>query len=221
METIFNRHFHPSFMQFNADEFELNVFETNVTGNGNYNSSGYIDCLHHKTTLMLQTVKENLGRHIIWTDIDIRFISKIDLSKCTRDFTVLRESLDHMNFNPAFCRINCNETMLDFFTKLLDSCKLHGKHDMDIINDYSHTIPHIGIEAFDLRYKQFTTVPRVDLECSECNNNKGAYSCQHQLINLNQIDETNTILYHSNYTLANNTKSSMELKLEQLDYFIK
>lgn len=221
MDVIFNKHFYPSFMQFNSNDFELTVFETKVKGNGNYNTPGYIECLHQKTTLMLNTVKENIGRPIVWTDIDIRFISKIDLSNYNNDFTVLRESLYNVNYNPAFCRINCNETMVNFFTKLLESCKYHGKHDMDILNDYPDTIPNVGIDVFDFRYKQFTNIPRIHIICDYCHNNQGAYTCTHQLINLDHINESNTILFHSNYTMPNNTKSSMDLKLEQLDYFIK
>lgn len=221
MDAIFSKHFYPTFIEFNRDLYDLMIFYTNVGGNGNYNSKGYIECLHHKTELMIKTIRDNMGKIIIWTDTDIRFFSSIDLKQCFGDFTVLTESVDYLNFNPAFCRISCNEKMLNFFIKLLESCKHNNTHDMSIINEYSETIPNIDIETFDLRYKQFTTMPRVNLDCNICNNNQGSYSCLHQLSNLDTIDNKNTILYHSNFTYPNDNKKSMELKLEQLDYFLR
>ncbi len=139
MKTIFEKHFYPSFMRFNSDDFELTVFHVDVDGNGDFDSDGYMKCMHHKTAMMLKTIKENLGKHIVWTDIDIRFLSKIDLTSYTGNFTVLKEHYDVSNqyINPAFCRIQCNDVMVDFFEKLLDSCKKHDVHDMDIMN-YFH-----------------------------------------------------------------------------------
>ena len=74
MKTIFENHFYPSFMRFNIDDFKLTVFNVNVEGNGDFDSDGYMKCMHHKTAMMLKTIKENLGKHIVWTDIDIRFL---------------------------------------------------------------------------------------------------------------------------------------------------
>ena len=79
MDAIFSKHFYPTFMEFNRDLYDLMIFYTNVGGNGNYNSKGYIECLHHKTELMIKTIRDNMGKIIIWTDTDIRFFSSIDL----------------------------------------------------------------------------------------------------------------------------------------------
>lgn len=225
MEKLFNEHFYPSFMQFNNGEFDLNIFHTEVEGNGDFDSVGYMKCMHHKTTMMLHTIKENLGRHIVWTDIDIRFLSKIDLSSYTGNFTVLKEHQDPNNpyINPAFCRIDCNQIMVNFFEKLLESCKHYNVHDMDVMNYFKHSIPDLHIDVFDFRYLQYTSLPHrtTTFECDICKNNTTCYNCLHQLVDIDYIDRSNTILFHANCTVANNRNTSIGLKLEQLEYLIK
>lgn len=222
VDKIFDVHFYPSFMKFNKNDFDLNIFETTVDGNGNYNTSGYLDCLHHKTEMMLKTVKDNIGRSIVWTDVDIKFFSKIDLTSYNNVFTVLKEDENPLdNFiNPAFCKIDCNDTMIDFFEKLLLSCKQNKVHDMDVMNYFRHTVPNIKIDIFDFRYIQYTSLPYRDetINCHICNNNLGCYKCTHQLVNLNCIDTSKIILYHANCTVGCENKTSMDLKLEQLDF---
>ena len=225
MKTIFEKHFYPSFMQFNSDDFELTVFNVDVEGNGDFDSDGYMKCMHHKTAMMLKTIKENLGKHIVWTDIDIRFLSKIDLTSYTGNFTVLKEHYDVSNqyINPAFCRIQCNDVMVNFFEKLLDSCKKHDVHDMDIMNYFKDTIPAIQIDVFDFRYIQYTSLPHrtTTFKCDICKNNTTCYNCLHQLVDIDYINKDDTILFHANCTIANSRNTSMGLKLEQLDYLVK
>jgi len=225
MDTLFSKHFYPSFMQFNREDFELTVFKTNVDGNGDFDSKGYMSCMHHKTTMMLETIKENIGRPIVWADIDIRFLSKIDLSAYNGNFTVLKEHQDPNNpyINPAFCRIDCNDTMVNFFEKLLESCKHYNIHDMDVINYYKENIPKLDIDVFDFRYLQYTSLPHrtTTFECDICKNNTTCYNCLHQLVDIDYIDRNNTILYHANCTVANKRQTSIGLKLEQLEYLIK
>ena len=225
MDEIFHKHFHPSFIKFNKYNYDLRIFKTNVNGNGDYNTDGYIECLHKKTQLMLQTTKENLGRTIIWTDIDIKFFSPIDLTSHDKIFTVLKEDEDPLDtfVNPAFCKIECNDTMVDFFEKLLTSCKSNDVHDMDVINYFAYTIPKIDIGTFDFRYLQYTSTPYKNhiIKCEICSNNNGCYKCTHQLSNLDKIDTSNIILYHANCTISTDTRTSIELKLEQLNYLSK
>jgi hypothetical protein len=172
---------------------------------------------------MLKTIKENVGRVIVWSDIDIRFISKIDLSSYDEHLTILKEHWfpESSVLNPAFAKIQCNDVTVNFFERLLEVCKEEYVHDMDGINHFRDKLPPINIGVFDSRYLQFTSLKRIPLECTICNNNTEAYSCLHQLINLDQIDRTNTILFHANFTIANNRNTSMGLKLEQLDYLVK
>ncbi len=223
MDEIFHKHFHPSFIKFNKDNYDLRIFETNVNGNGDYNTDGYIDCLHNKTRLMLHTIKENLGRTIIWTDIDIKFFSTIDLTSFDKTFTMLKENLSDTLVNPAFCKIECNDTMVDFFEKLLISCKNNDVHDMDVINYFANTIPSIEVDTFDFRYLQYTSLSyRNDtIQCNICSNNHGCYKCTHQLSNLDTINTSKIILYHANCTINTDRSTSMELKLEQLNYLSK
>ena len=223
MKTIFEKHFYPSFMQFNGDRFDLTVFGTEVDGNGNYNSEGYMECMHHKTTMMLQTIKENIGRTIVWSDIDIRFLGPIDLEGYNANMTILKEhwSPDEHILNPAFAKIQCDYTMVNFFERLLEVCKAEYIHDMDAIHLFRQQLPPIKIDPFDFRYLQFTSLRRMPLECDVCKNNTDGYNCLHQLVNLDQIDKTSTILYHANFTVANDRNTSMGLKLEQLDYLVK
>lgn len=225
MDKLFNEHFYPSFIKFNKNNYNLHVFETTVDGNGDYNTDGYIDCLHYKTRLMLQTTKQNLGRTIVWTDIDIKFFSSIDLTSYDKTFTVLKEDEDPYDtcVNPAFCKIKCNNTMVDFFEKLLVSCKNNNVHDMEVINNFANTIPSIEIDTFDFRYLQYTSLSyRNDvIQCNICSNNRGCYKCTHQLSNLDTIDTSKIILYHANCTTNTDRCSSMELKLEQLNYISK
>ena len=225
MEEIFHRHFHPSFLKFNKDNYDLHIFETNVNGNGDYNTHGYIDCLHNKTRLMLRTTKENLGRTIVWTQVKIKSFSTIDLTSFDKTFTVLKEDENPSDtfVNPAFCKIECNDTMVDFFEKLLISCENNGVHDMDTINYFADTIPSIEVGTFDFRYLQYTSLSyRNDtIQCNICSNNHGCYKCTHQLSNLDTIDTSKIILYHANCTINTDRSTSMELKLEQLNYLSK
>jgi len=225
MDEIFHRHFHPSFMKFNKYNYDLRIFETNVNGNGDYNTDEYIECLHNKTRLMLHTTKENLGRTIIWTDIDIKFFSTIDLTSFDKTFTALKEDENPSDtfVNPAFCKIECNDIMVDFFEKLLISCKNNDVHDMDVINYFADTIPSIEVGTFDFRYLQYTSLSyRNDtIQCNICSNNHGCYKCTHQLSNLDTIDTSKIILYHANCTINTDRSTSMELKLEQLNYLSK
>ena len=90
-----------------------------------------------KTQMIIDAIKENTGDRIIVSDIDIQFFRPtLPLIQGTSDFLVQKEG-DTLCI--GFMIIRCNESMLNFFNKVLIRCQ-KGEWDQKVINEMKNEI---------------------------------------------------------------------------------
>jgi hypothetical protein len=105
-----------------------------------------------KFDVLLKAIKNNFGKHIIISDVDL-IVQEPDklaayLKKYERfDITYMQDNLINDTLNIGFSLIKCNEKTYTFFEKILQEIKTTGKQDQELINK------HI-IDA-DLTYTSF------------------------------------------------------------------
>ncbi|MBD3245593.1 MAG: hypothetical protein GF333_01100 [Candidatus Omnitrophica bacterium] len=92
-------------------------------GGGDWSSPGFLELVRIKLQYLVRLVKENYGKVIIWSDLDIQFFRE-----CTplirreikgKDILFQAEHWPQKEINSGFMVIRCNEKTLSFFEAVL------------------------------------------------------------------------------------------------------
>jgi hypothetical protein len=83
-------------------------------GGGDFASKGFAQLMKKKIEKIIQTIDDNMGDVIIWSDLDIQFFSAcsdlIDIAINGKDIVLQAEhSPEKQEVNTGFCVIRCNE----------------------------------------------------------------------------------------------------------------
>ena len=114
--------------------------------------------LEKRNEFQIRTIKENWGRVIIWSDIDIQFHAKcsdlINIALSGKDVVYQAEHWSKKEANVGFAAIRCNEKTLELYTSVLQyDLKSLPFSDQSAINDILSK-NRIGIE-WDVLPNQF------------------------------------------------------------------
>lgn len=117
-QVLFDDYFLPSV----PDGFSVTPNRIAIEGAGDFLSPEFVQCIWQKVDLILETVVENFGGIIVWSDIDIQCfeLSVADLASELGDSDVAfqREGRNTTDVNTGFIACRCNERTLAFFQKV-------------------------------------------------------------------------------------------------------
>lgn len=91
-------------------------------GEGHYDSPQFVPCVVQKVNLILQSLRQNAGSVIIWSDVDIQFyrltpeIALAELGDRDIAFQAAGVPVDEINSGFFICR--CNERVIQFFEEV-------------------------------------------------------------------------------------------------------
>ena len=115
-----------------------------------------------KIELVIDCIKKNMGNYIIFSDATIYINDKVEEFY---DYIITKTKLgvdmyftqEHNRTNIGFMLINCNETSLSFWEKILNTMKFHINNGVDIhdqaaVNDLIDVYENINISIFEREY---------------------------------------------------------------------
>lgn len=91
-------------------------------GEGHYDSPQFVPCVVKKVDLILQSLRENAGSIIIWSDVDIQFyrltpeIARTELGD--RDIAFQAAGVPANEINSGFFICRCNRRVIEFFEEV-------------------------------------------------------------------------------------------------------
>jgi hypothetical protein len=91
-------------------------------GEGHYTSPQFVPCVGKKVDLILQSLRDNAGSVIIWSDVDIQFyrltpqLAMTELGEGDIAFQAAGVPADEINSGFFICR--CNERVIKFFEEV-------------------------------------------------------------------------------------------------------
>lgn len=185
-------------------DVELIYFGKAGEGDGDFKSPGWDYIVRKKNEFQIRTIKENWGRVIIWSDIDIQFHAKcsdlINIALSGKDVVYQAEHWSKKEANVGFAAIRCNEKTLELYTSVLQyDLKSLPFSDQSAINDILSK-NRIGIE-WDVLPNQF-------------------YAMSHYMFN-KATPPPDVVLHHANCTfpgiIDGKKVGSVELKIQQFE----
>lgn len=185
-------------------DVEIAYFGKAGEGDGDFKSPGWTNLMRKRVHFLIEKIKENWGRVIIWSDIDIQFYDKcadlIDLALSGKDIVYQAEHWPKKEVNVGFAAIRCNEKTHDLYTSVLqyDLNSLPTAEQTAINEILSNN--NIGVE-WDVLPNQF-------------------YAMSHYMYN-QALPPRDVVLHHANCTvpeIINGKKiGSIELKRQQFE----
>lgn len=183
-----------NFLKTLQDDWDINITHLDIGGNGNFRSKEFLKVLDLKIRTCLAAIKENRGNIIIWSDMDIQFFGKCDeLIKKeieNKDILFIQQG---DSVNTGFEVIRCNERTEELFM-------LASKEDT-----YKHHLVDNGVINDLLKRKVVKDLVYGKLP-----------SCFWETTH-SELPPKDIILHHAVDTAATEDKTSLQLKLEQLD----
>lgn len=134
-EILYKTYFLPSV----PPGFSVAPIEINIEGSGDFLSSEFLRCIDAKIGFIQQSLRDNLGDIIIWSDVDIQFF-RLDVVKLIselgeHDIAFQREGSRVPDVNTGFFICRCNERVLEFFSIVKDKLKqMQGANEQYVIN---------------------------------------------------------------------------------------
>ena len=115
--------------------FTVHPEVVDISGDGNYHTQQFVDCVTRKVDLILKSLHGNSGDVIIWSDVDIQFY------RLTRELTI-HELGDHdiafqsagtppKDINSGFFICRCNDRVIRFFEKVRDRMRNEDAGDLE------------------------------------------------------------------------------------------
>lgn len=113
------------FLETLQDDWELHISHWGKAGqDGDWGTPSFAKLVKRKIAYIIETIKENTGDIIIWSDIDIQFFGKctdtILNSMSGNDIVFQAERWPAKEINAGFMAIRCNEKTLLFFETVLN-----------------------------------------------------------------------------------------------------
>jgi hypothetical protein len=120
-----NQLFHEDFLPTIPAGFTVQSQIIEMFGEGHYDSPQFVPCVVKKVDLILQSLRENAGNVIIWSDVDIQFyrltpdIAMAELDD--RDIAFQAAGIPPTDVNSGFFICRCNQRVIQFFEKVRHS----------------------------------------------------------------------------------------------------
>jgi hypothetical protein len=149
-----NRLYHDDFLPTIPPAFTLQSELIEMFGQGHYDSPQFVPCVVKKVDLILQSLRENTGSVIIWSDVDIQFyrltpgIALAELGDHDIAFQAAGVPADEINSGFFICR--CNQRVIKFFEEVRHGlCHEHaGEIEERVINKL---LPRLGEDELSWR----------------------------------------------------------------------
>jgi len=193
------------FLKSLQDDWELNILQVEISEKkyGDFSTPGFKDAVKKKTELILNSIKDNFGEVIIWSDLDIQFFDKcsdtIENSIKEKDVVFQSEFGDSREVNVGFMAIRCNQKILEFWQAVLKRVN-SPEWNQPAVNDQSIINDLLRKEPIDIKY--------------------GIFPERFWAMSHFAKTPRNILLHHANCTAPRLKKGrltgSMELKIEQL-----
>lgn len=120
-EVLLRNWFIPSL----SDSFELVASPIQIEGAGDFLSGEFLRCIRAKIKLIVESIQENSGQWILWSDVDILFFQGTNEALCetiktagARKIFFQRETKTGGEVNTGFVLIHCNEETKSFFQEV-------------------------------------------------------------------------------------------------------
>jgi hypothetical protein len=125
-----NALFHDDFLPTVPSSFTVHPEIIAMFGEGHYDSPQFVPCVVKKVDLILQSLRENAGDVIIWSDVDIQFYKfapNIALTELAdHDIAFQAAGVPATDINSGFFICRCNDRVIRFFEevrrRLLNEC---------------------------------------------------------------------------------------------------
>jgi len=122
-EILLRQEFLPSI----PETFSVHAESIELAGPGDFLSPEFLHCINQKISLIIESLRTNLGDVIVWTDIDIRVFSlspsKLVSELGKHDIAFQREGKEGQYVNTGFFVCRANQRVIDFFRRV--SAALH------------------------------------------------------------------------------------------------
>jgi hypothetical protein len=201
-KILFDKYFYPSI----KDNFELNIFSMpQECESAKFMSVGWKNTTNKKVEIIIQAIKENMGKLIIWSDVDIVFFEPIEkiLINLMGDYDLIIQKDYKKYVCSGFFMMRCNQKTLDLWYNVKD-CMMHTVH-----SDQASLNKLLSNEKFnDIKWNY---LPDEFY-------NPGIYSDEKDKKWLPGMEipfPKNILIHHATYTYG------VENKIAQLDYVIK
>ena len=114
-QILFERYFHPSAHK----AFSIVPKRLAIEGAGDFLTREFIQCIWQKIDLVLETLLQNTGDVIVWSDIDIQFFDVLPEALLVQlgasDIAFQREGHNTSDVNTGFFVCRCSERTTAFF----------------------------------------------------------------------------------------------------------
>jgi hypothetical protein len=116
------RLYHDDFLPTVPPGFIVHSEIIDISGEGNYHTRQFVECVTRKVDLILKSLRENAGAVIIWSDVDIQFyrltpeLAMNELGDHDIAFQAAGTPAHHINSGFFICR--CNERVIRLFEKV-------------------------------------------------------------------------------------------------------
>lgn len=136
-EILLRNYFTPSLPR----DFELHAIQLEGAGPGDFLSVEFIECIHRKIDLVLESLRTYSGEVLAWSDVDVAFFDssaaelKMVFNQSGKDILLQREAHVSSDVNAGFFVCHANERVIAFFEKIRDGLRLdRTKNEQHVIN---------------------------------------------------------------------------------------
>jgi len=143
--SLYQRFFVPSLAR---SEFELQAFWLDQAGNGEFLADDFTNCIKFKLAKIRESIQQNRGEIIVWSDIDIQFFGLrpdhiLAYFDPETDFVAQRLNSRDDVICGGFYAIRCSIKMTDFFDRVtLVTHKETGGNEQEAINSVLAIAPN-------------------------------------------------------------------------------
>lgn len=132
-EILFTNYFAPSV----SSEFSITSYRLEIAGAGDFLSSEFLQCIHQKIDLILDSIRQHQGDIIAWSDIDIQFFdlqpSGLEKIIGENDIVFQKEGPKVDEVNTGFFVCRCNQAVENFFLQVRDGLKSNLKANEQLV----------------------------------------------------------------------------------------
>jgi hypothetical protein len=135
-QVLFDKYFTPSVPK----GFSIIPNCLAIEGTGDFLSSEFIQCIWQKIDLVLETLLQNTGDVIVWSDIDIQFFDLLPEALLTQlgaaDIAFQREGHNTSDVNTGFFVCRCSERTIMFFQSVRDALRQNpSTNEQHVVNE--------------------------------------------------------------------------------------
>lgn len=119
--------------------FEVRASRLEIDGPGDFLSAEFLSWIRKKIDLVVQSIEENPGKVIVWSDVDIRFFDLtpdllgVEMLSSDCELLFQRESPQISDVNTGFFVCRCTPVVLDFFRAVRAELDLHPEENEQMV----------------------------------------------------------------------------------------